>query len=53
MGLWHWFVQRRRDRNAEREAIEQTQDEMRRAGDEEEPQEEIGSSVYPYMSGDM
>ena len=52
MGLLRWLVEKRRAKKTEREAIEQAADEMHRAGEEEEPHEGIGASVYPWMSGD-
>ena len=48
----HWLAERHRAKKAEHEAIEQAAEEMHRAGEEEEPREGIGASVYPWMKGD-
>jgi hypothetical protein len=43
---------RHRAKKAEREGIEQSAEEMHRAGEEEETPEGIGASVYPWIKGD-
>jgi len=52
VGFWQRLVERHRNKQAEREAIVQAIEESRRAGEDDEPHEDVGSSVYPYMSGD-